>query len=187
MKVYLAHPQHSPKTCKVIFYTKFTTTMSHMDLKRNSSFFQSLKDNKVYIRSMAIETMENVCAGFFLGKVSQITNLTKMRAFVHSRLSKILQTEVAPFQLIHNILGPRELSTCSKIWLNALDVILEFYSQHWKEFFHHNQYPFISFQVFYHLSELAETRYYCKSEVRTEGKQITEYSFLQIFKTLTQG
>jgi hypothetical protein len=39
MKVYLAHPQHNPRTRKVVFYTKFTTITSISALKQDTSYF----------------------------------------------------------------------------------------------------------------------------------------------------
>ncbi len=58
MKIYLAHPQHNPRTQKIVFYTEFLTTVSIIDLKRDSGYwFQWLKDHKVHICLMAIKTM----------------------------------------------------------------------------------------------------------------------------------
>ncbi len=68
----------------------------------------------MYIRSMAIETTENVRLGLFLGKASRITNLWKMQEFLQSRLSQTLSSEVPLLQLIHDILGPRDPMLRSK-------------------------------------------------------------------------
>ncbi len=47
MKIYLAQPQHNPKTQRVTFYTRFTTTTSITELKRDPLYLNWLKEHKV--------------------------------------------------------------------------------------------------------------------------------------------
>ena len=50
-----------------------------------------------------------------------------------------------------------------------------------------SRYPFVAFQVFYHLSDNAKTKYYRENKIRTEGEQITEISFPAEFQDLDTG
>jgi hypothetical protein len=43
MTKYLAHPQHNPRTKRVIFYTRFITTTSFTELKKDYSYLDWLK------------------------------------------------------------------------------------------------------------------------------------------------
>ncbi len=102
MKKYLAQPQYNPRTRCVIFYTQFTTTTSITELKKDYSYLEWLRENKVFIWSMAIASTENVRVGFFLGKASRMVNIKQMQEFICTRLSPVSQFEIPPFQLIHN-------------------------------------------------------------------------------------
>ncbi len=144
------------------------------------------KGSQVYIRSMAIKTTENVRLGFFKGKASRITNIAKTHELVVSKISRIIKTEVPPFQLIYYILGPKEPTMQSKavmvecscqdagILCPALENIFSPKSKH----------PFILFQVFYHLSDQAKLRYYREHKIWTEDDQIVEISFPSNFQDL---
>ncbi len=117
--------------------------------------------------------------GFFLGKASRITNLAKMQDFVCARLTKIAPSSLPPFQLIHNTLGPRDTITrskaimveCSRRDAGFLRSALE------KYFSSTSKYPFISFQVLFHLSDTAKLRYYREHKNRTDGEYIIEIPF----------
>jgi hypothetical protein len=135
---------------------------------------------------MTITSTENVRVGFFSGKASRIVNIKQMQEFICTRLSPVLQSEIPPFQLIHNTLGQRDPATRSKAVMvecfrrdaGILSTALE------TVFSPNSKYPFISFQVFYHLSDQAKHRYYREHKNRTDSESIIEIPFPSEFQQL---
>ncbi len=135
---------------------------------------------------MAIASTENVRVGFFLGKASLITNLAKMQKFVCARLTKIAPSSLPPFQQIHDTLGPRDTIThskaimveCSRRDAGFLWSSLENY------FSPTSKYPFIWFQVLFHLSNTAKLRYCWEHKNWMDGKYIMEIPFPSEFAYL---
>ncbi len=60
LPAYIAQPAYNSKLNKIIFYTRFKTTTSISSLKQDPNYLGWLKENKVFIRSMNIESTENV-------------------------------------------------------------------------------------------------------------------------------
>ncbi len=116
-----------------------------------------------------------------------MTNLLKMQAFVHNHLLTMIHTTIPPFQLIHDTLGPNNPSPHSKaimvecFWWDA-GILCEALEH---IFSPSSKFPFISFQVFYQLSEQAKLRYFLEHKNQTESEHVLEIPFPRTFVILT--
>jgi hypothetical protein len=175
---YIAGPKHNPKTRRLMFHMRFLTVRSIYEMKQDSQFMNWLKESKIYTSIMTLTTTENVRVGFFLGKVTHITNIPSFKEWIRKRLSKNT-SECPEFQVNSEGIGRNnDLSTKSRalVVICAVSDVRNLRNLLDHHFPASSNFPFSPFQVMYTLDAKTQASIYKAHKSRQLGPNMVEIS-----------
>ena len=173
---YISAPMFHTKAKKVVFHTRFRSVISLLEMKRDQSFMEWLKINKIYTSVMNLKTTENTRAGFFLGKAPHLTNVAKFGLWVKQRVLACAAS-CPDFQINVEVIGrfkdPATKSkaiviVCSRADVDHLKDLLD------SVFHSKSNFPFTPFRVMYTLDVKTQTALYKTHKARIQGPDIVE-------------
>ena len=173
---YISAPMFHTKAKKIIFHTRFRSVISLLEMKRDQSFMEWLKMNKIYTSVMNLKTTENTRAGFFLGKAPHLTNVAKFGQWVKQRVLA-RATSCPDFQVNIEVIGrfkdPATKSKAIVIICSRADV--DYLKEALDSVFHSkSNFPFTPFRVLYTLDVKTQNALYKTHKNRIQGPDIME-------------